>query len=213
MKFCGMTRPGDALAAAECGADAIGMLLHGDSSRKITLDVARNIIAVLPPFVTPVGLFVNAPAATVQETAEALHLSHVQLHGNEPPALVRSLRGLKVIKAIHVTRDGLDAALAPWRDVRELTAILLETGATGQAGGSGIENDWDAIAKAQRVGTLAGLPPIIAAGGLRPDNVASVIERIHPYAVDVSSGIEETRGIKSLEKMQLFAKYVHSCER
>jgi phosphoribosylanthranilate isomerase len=208
-----MTRLTDALAAADCGADAIGMLLHADSPRKIALDVARNIVAVLPPFVTPVGLFVDAPAEVVQQTADMLHLSHVQLHGHESPALVTSLVGLQVIKAIRVTRDGLGGALAPWRDVRDLAAILLETGATAQAGGSGIENDWDAIAEAQHAGMFKNLPPIIAAGGLRPDNVAAVIERIHPYAVDVSSGIEETRGIKSFEKMQLFAKHVRSCER
>jgi phosphoribosylanthranilate isomerase len=125
---------------------------------------------------------------------------------------VNALGTLKIIKAIRVTGDGLTVALAPWKKVRSLTAILLETGSTAQPGGTGVENDWDTIAAAQAAGTFEGLPPIIAAGGLRPDNVAEVVHRLRPYAVDVSSGIEASRGVKSAEKMQLFAANVRDCD-
>jgi phosphoribosylanthranilate isomerase len=213
IKFCGMTRAQDARAAAECGADAIGMVLHSQTPRRISTETARQILDVLPPYVTAVGMFVDAPAQLIEETAGELRLSHVQLHGDEPPEMVEGLSGLKVIKAVRVRRGGLAEALEPWRGVRGLSAILLETGGTEQAGGSGVENDWDAIAEAKKSGVFEALPPIIAAGGLRPQNVAQVIRLIAPYAVDVSSGIEASRGIKSIEKMQLFASNVRSCDR
>lgn len=207
-----MMRVQDAQAAVQCGADAIGMVLHADTPRRIGLDVAKQIVAVLPPFVNPVGLFVDAPPQRVLEVVRELHLNHVQLHGHESPEVVDALDGLKVIKVIRVTRSGLSEALAPWKKVKALAAILLETGSTTQAGGTGIENDWETIAAAQASGMFEGFPPIIAAGGLRPDNVAQVIQRLNPYAVDVSSGIEAARGIKSPEKMQLFAENVRACD-
>jgi phosphoribosylanthranilate isomerase len=207
-----MMRVEDARAAVQCGADAVGMVLHANTPRRIGLDVARQIIAVLPPFVTPIGLFVDAPAERVVEVADELHLNHVQLHGHESPDFVAALGALRVIKMIRVTRDGLSDALAPWRKNNSLAAILLETGSTAQAGGTGVENDWDTIEAGQAAGMFEGLPPIIAAGGLRPDNVARVIQRLRPYAVDVSSGIEATRGVKSVEKMQLFADNVRDCD-
>jgi phosphoribosylanthranilate isomerase len=208
IKFCGMTRVEDALAAAEAGADAIGMVLYANSPRRIARDLARQIVAALPAFVTPVGLFVDAPPLFVAECAAELGLRQVQLHGKEPPSAVAALRGLSIIKAIRVTRDGLAAALEPWRGVLQLKGMLLETGTTAQAGGSGVENDWEAILQVQRAGGFAGLPPIIAAGGLRPDNVARVIAMLRPWAVDVSSGIESAPGIKSREKMAAFMQAV-----
>src|SRR3954471_8377595 len=94
IKFCGITRLEDALAAAELGADAIGLVLHADVPRRITRELAKQIITALPPFVTPVGLFVDAPVESILETSDALGLRHVQLHGRETPAVVGALRGL-----------------------------------------------------------------------------------------------------------------------
>src|SRR5678815_861773 len=110
IKFCGITRVEDAVAAAEAGADAIGLFLHGESRRLIAPEVARQIMAVLPPFVTPVGLFVNAPQQLLKETANDLGLRHIQLHGNESPLIVDLLPGRLVIKAVHMSRDTIAQA-------------------------------------------------------------------------------------------------------
>jgi phosphoribosylanthranilate isomerase len=210
IKFCGITRPQDAVAAATIGADAIGLVLHADTSRRVTVEQARKILAVVPPFVTPVALFVDSPPEQVLEVVGQLKLRHVQLHGRESPEMIAKLGGLRVIKALHVERATLGPTLATWRTaIRDLkldhiAGLLLETSAT-TAGGTGVENDWDAIAAARSAGQFEGLPPIIAAGGLTPANVGDVVRRLRPYAVDVSSGIEITRGIKSVELMRDFA--------
>jgi phosphoribosylanthranilate isomerase len=208
IKFCGMTRVEDAVAAAEVGADAIGLFLHGNSPRLIDRETARQIIEALPPFVTPVGLFVDAPPELIIELATDLGLRHLQLHGHEPPSLIASLRGWSIIKAVRVRRDTLHADLAPWKNLPHLRGILLETGSSEKLGGTGVENDWETIRIARDRGDFAQLPAIIAAGGLRPDNVGRVVQMLRPYAVDVSSGIESAPGIKSLEKMKQFAQAV-----
>ena len=214
IKFCGITRVEDARAAAECGADAIGLLLHSTSDRRIDRETAHRIIAALPPFVTPIGLFVDAPPELIVELSLELGLRHVQLQGHEPPSMVAGLRGLWVIKAVQVERGGaLKQALDEWRRLPNVVGILLETAGAAHGGGSGVENDWRQIAVHKQAGDFEGMPPIIAAGGLRPDNVASVITMLYPWAVDVASGIESSRGIKSREKMLQFAESVRSCDR
>src|SRR5437762_3220862 len=115
IKFCGMTRPVDALEAARAGADAIGLVFYSAAPRRVTLEQARAILDVLPPFVTPVGLFVDSPADEVLRVAGQLHLRHVQLHGHESPELIAKLGNLAVIKAIRVERDRLRETLATWR--------------------------------------------------------------------------------------------------
>src|SRR5262245_16627812 len=139
IKFCGMTRVEDALAAADTGADAIGLVLHADSARRVTRETAREIVDALPPFVTPVGLFVDASPQLIVELATDLGLRYLQLHGQEPPSLIASLRGWSIIKAVRVRRDQFEQDLAPWRDLPHLRAILLETGSSNKAGGSGVE--------------------------------------------------------------------------
>lgn len=206
IKFCGMTRPQDALAAAEAGADAIGMVLHANSPRKIGRDVARQILQELPAFVTPVGLFVDAPADVILETANDLGLRHIQLHGNEPSSIFASLKGRAVIKAIRVTRGTPAINLNPWREAG-LSGLLLDSGA-----GSGIENDWQMLRTMLDSGAFKGFGSLLMAGGLTPENVAPVVRLLRPWAVDVSSGIESSPGIKSREKMQAFVEAVRSAE-
>jgi len=207
IKICGVTRPQDAVAAAQAGADAIGMVFYPQARRCITLDRAREILRALPAFVTPVGLFVDQDVDEIRHVAAALHLRHIQLHGHESEDVVAALRDFTVLKAVRAARETLKVELDCWREniasmeLTHLRGFVLETPATGGPGGTGVENDWAAIADLQRAGVFDGLPAIIAAGGLRPENVADVVRRIRPYAVDVSSGVEATFGEKSAEKI------------
>ena len=213
IKICGITRVEDAVAAAHCGADAIGMVFHQPAPRCVSLERAREILAALPPFVTPVGLFVDAGPGEILETAATLGLRHVQLHGRESAQCVGALPNLVVLKAVRVSRDTFAAELDDWRrqiaagELSNLRGLVLETPAAAP-GGTGQPNDWAFVRQCQAQGLFRGLPPIIAAGGLTPANVAKVIRDIGPWAVDVSSGVEVSRGIKSLEKMREFAESV-----
>jgi phosphoribosylanthranilate isomerase len=211
-----MTRIEDAQIAARLGADAIGFLLHADSARRIEIDQARQIMAALPAFVTPVGLFVDASLEQIRYIASALRLRHIQLHGNEPIQLIASLPDLCIIKAIRVDRATFSAQLeslrAAKRDLKNLKGLLLETADSAQAGGTGKVNDWQAIRAHQQAGEFDGLPPIIAAGGLRAETVGEVVCNLRPLAVDVSSGIESAIGIKSREKMAAFAEAVRAAD-
>ena len=207
VKICGVTRPEDAVAAARAGADAIGMIFYPPAPRNISLDRARAILAALPPFVTPVGVFVNALAEELLDTAAQLGLRTVQLNGEESPDNVAELEGLQVIKAIRVGRSAADE-LQRWRTSRpgNLIGFVLEPAGTGQHGGSGVANDWAAIKAAQDAGAFRDLPPLIAAGGLTTATVAEVVRTIQPWAVDVSSGVEESLGVKSPQKIEAFIR-------
>jgi phosphoribosylanthranilate isomerase len=215
VKLCGMMTPADAAAAAEAGADAIGMILHANAPRRISPEVAAEIVRILPPFVLPVGVFVDAGDQIVLDTAKRLGLATVQLHGCETPADVATIAPLRVIKAVKVAAATIRQTLAGWREavaageITNLSALLLEA-PTAAAGGTGEENDFGLIETLLGEGAFAGLPPIIVAGGLRPDNVGPVVRRLRPYGVDVSSGIEESRGKKSLAKMRAFAANANS---
>ena len=212
IKICGITRPHDAAVAVAAGADAIGMVFAPAAFRNCPPDLARQIVDALPPFVTPVGLFVDAPVAAIRELAKALRLSTIQLHGEESPQTVAELSEFNVLKVIHADAATLDATLARWREARldNLCGIVLET--PGASGGSGQENDWEAIRLAQDRGSFDGLPPMILAGGLHPGNVAQVVRMLRPWAVDVSSGVEAARGQKSATRIQEFIAAVRSAD-
>src|SRR5688500_5551417 len=218
VKICGITRPADAAAAAACGADAIGMIFYAPAPRYVTLETAQRILDVLPPFVTPVGVFVDASNSEIMEAVRRLGLRHVQLNGHEPPEQIAELRGLSVTKAIRVTPTLADE-LRGWResiaklDLNHLRGFVMETAATREAGGSGVPNDFAAIAAARRAGAFDGLPPLIVAGGLSPETVGDVVRAIRPWAVDVSSGVESTKGIKSVEKMKAFVRAVRDADQ
>ncbi len=202
IKICGITRPQDAIAAAEAGADAIG-LVFADSPRQVSTRLARRIVAELPPLVSVVGVFVNARAATVERAFGEVGLAEVQLHGDEPPEYIERLNGRRVIKALRVRDRGF---VEQARDFRAagVCGILLDAFSAQARGGSGKRFDWDLVAAARDSGLLETDVPLILAGGLTAENVRAGIRRVRPWAVDVSSGVEDEPGIKSPEKIARF---------
>lgn len=191
VKICGITRREDGLAAAQLGADAIGLVFYEPSPRYVTPAAAANIISVLPAFVSKVGLFVDASASYVEETLATVRLDLLQFHGDEPPAFCQQF-GVPYIKALRMHED-VDV-LAYTRDHSHAVGILLDTYKQGVVGGTGQVFDWSQIP--------AKVPmPVILAGGLSPENVAEAIKQVQPYAVDVSGGVEAAKGIKDAAKI------------
>jgi phosphoribosylanthranilate isomerase len=213
IKICGVTRVEDALAAARHGADAIGIVMQRNSKRFVEPALARQIVSALPAFVTPVALFFDAPPSEVIQTARELGARHVQLHGHELPDEVAAVAPLAVIKAVRVTRMGLTDELARWRGApANLIGMVLETATAKGGGGTGVANDWEFIESSMKSGEFTGLPHIIAAGGLTPESVGDVVRRIRPWAVDVSSGVESSLGMKSESKLQAFCGAVRDAD-
>ncbi len=183
--------------AAQAGADAIG-LVFARSPRQVTTELARSIAAAMPPFVTVVGLFVDAGAEAVRAILGSVRLDLLQFHGSESPDFCRQF-SKPYIKAVPM-REGADvsATAAAYADA---AGLLLDTHSDQVAGGSGRTFDWSRVP--------AGLSrPLILAGGLNPDNVAEAVRRVHPYAVDVSSGVEREKGIKDPARVRAFIEAV-----
>ena len=199
-KICGITRIEDALAAVEAGADAIGFVFYAKSPRAVTVQQARAIIAGLPPFVTTVGLFVNASACELNETLDAVPLDLLQFHGDETPEECAGYHR-PYIKALRVKAgDDIAASCAAYAGA---SGILLDAYVEGIPGGTGEAFDWSLIPQ--------GLSkPIILAGGLCAENVAQAIAQVRPYAVDVSGGVEQGKGIKDSAKIRAFMQAVRS---
>lgn len=199
-KICGITRIEDALAAVEAGADAIGLVFYAKSPRAVNVQQARAIIAALPPFVTTVGLFVNASRCELGEILDAVPLDLLQFHGDEMPADCEGYHR-PYIKALRV-KAGDDIA-AGCKAYTGASGILLDTYVEGVPGGTGEAFDWSLVPQ--------GLSkPIILAGGLTAGNVAEAIARVLPYAVDVSGGVEQSKGIKDHAKIRAFMQAVRS---
>ena len=192
IKICGVTRLEDALAAARLGADALGFNFWPGSKRHLTATAARRIISRLPPFVTPVGVFVNQAEGELRAIAAESGIQVFQLHGDEPPELCSRLP-LPVVKAIPVDRVRTLSKLLSY----EVQAFLLDTPSRGY-GGSGEPFDWSL---AEGVSEVA---PVILAGGLTPENVADAVRAVRPWAVDVASGVESSPGVKDPERMSRF---------
>lgn len=223
IKICGVRTPDIARAAVEAGADAIGMVFVPGTPRALTIEEAEAIVRVLPPLVEPIGLFVNAAPTTVVDTARSLGLRTVQLHGREAPAGATAIAPLRVIKALHFDAAGIDR-LADWTSeaVPNLAAILWDappppTGlaaaaAAQQTGGHGRAIDWDELAKVMRGSTSTDARQFILAGGLNAENVGRAIEIVRPYAVDVSSGVESSRGVKDVKLVEAFCRAVRATE-
>jgi phosphoribosylanthranilate isomerase len=216
VKICGIGHVEDALAAARAGADAVGFIFHAPAGRNISPGRAGEILSKLPPFVTPVGLFVDSDAARIREVAGPLGLRHIQLHGQESPNLVAELREFTILKAIRVNAAALAAELETWRraivelKLSHLQGFVLET--AGASGGSGKPNDWETIRRHRQRGDFVGLPHLIAAGGLTPETVGAVVRDLRPWAVDVSTGVESSPGRKSAEKIEAFVRAVREVE-
>jgi phosphoribosylanthranilate isomerase len=199
IKICGITSREDALAAVAAGADALGFVFYGASPRAISPVQAAEIIGGLPPFVTTVGLFVNADRATIEATVANCGLDVIQLHGDESPqdCLYAACR---VVKALRIR----DAASLERAADYAVSGLLLDAWSEKVYGGSGEAFDWTLLKD------FAGQHPVILAGGLTPDNVAEAIRLVRPYAVDVSTGVELSPGKKDLQKMAEFIRQVRN---
>lgn len=197
IKICGLTRPEDVLAAIEAGADALGFVFYPPSPRFIDIERAASLVQLVPPFVTTVGLFVNAEPQVVRETLAAVPLHLLQFHGDEGEAYCRQF-DRPYVKAARM-KPGIDllqyASAFP-----SAQAILLDAFVEG-FGGGGKVFDWNLIPSA--------LPkPLILSGGLDAGNVGEAISRVKPAAVDVSSGVEAAKGIKDAGKIHAFVSAV-----
>lgn len=196
IKICGITRPEDAVVAARAGADAIGLVFHEPSSRAVDARAAAAICAALPPFVTRVGLFVDAPPARIDAVLAEVPLDVLQFHGAETPETCRR-HGRPYLRALRVGAPGWDRDLEAWRDAQ---ALLLDAWVPDCPGGTGRTFDWDRIP--------GGLPrPLVLAGGLTPDNVGGAVGRARPAAVDVSGGVESAPGRKD---PSLVRRFIHA---
>lgn len=196
IKICGITSPEDGLAAAEAGADLIGLVFFRDSPRHVPLERAETIATALPAHVERAGVFVNAPAACVQAAIERCGLHWLQFHGDEPPEFCAQF-GLRAMKAFRLR----DAASLELLCAYRTDAWLLDAWSPGQRGGTGASFNWDLAVEAGRWGR-----PIFLAGGLTPENVAEAIRRVRPFGVDVSSGVEASPGRKDSARMQAFVR-------
>lgn len=194
IKICGITRLDDALAAANAGADALGFVFYSPSPRAIEIDQAKKICSSLPPFITKVGLFVNASSQEVFEAINILPLDLLQFHGDELPEYCEQFNK-PWIKALRVnTTTNIKKLIELYQQAQ---GILLDAYVEGIQGGTGSQFDWSLIP--------SGLnKPIILAGGLTCDNIEQAILQVKPYAVDVSGGVEISKGIKDHNKIKVF---------
>ncbi len=199
VKICGITRPEDARAAVAAGVDAIGLVFSRQSVRYVTIDDAAAVIAALPPFVTPVGLFMDADDEEVRQVLRRLRINLLQFHGQEAPEQCRY--GVPYIKAVAMG-DAVDPAAAA-RVYGDSLALLLDSHASGETGGTGRAFDWGRVPSSLE-------KPVILAGGLTAANVGEAILRVRPFAVDVSGGVERAPAIKDEAKIRAF---IHEVRR
>lgn len=203
IKICGIRDEEGLFAAADAGADAVGFVFHKASKRYIDPDEAFELAALLPPFVSTVGLFVDATLDQFSEMEETCPTSFSQLHGRESVQLVKQC-GPGVIKAVKFEAGVIEAELKRWDEVPEVDAILID----GSAGGEGTAFDWRALVEPAK----AIRKPLIIAGGLTPQNVGEAIQLLRPFGVDVSSGVEREPGVKAPELMEAFCRAVREAD-
>jgi phosphoribosylanthranilate isomerase len=197
VKICGITNREDAETAVRFGADAIGLVFYEKSPRRVSPEEAKEIIAVLPPFITRVGVFVNPSEHFVRDMIEFLGLDRVQLHGDESPAFCRMF-GSRTIKAARIKDPESVRCLEKF----PVKTFLLDTYTEDRFGGTGKIFDWSLAVKAKKYGN------IILSGGLNPENISEAIRIVEPYGVDVSSGVEERPGKKDPLKIKRFMKTI-----
>ena len=203
IKICGITNIDDALMAIDAGADALGFNFVPDTPRYLKdTKAAAKIIEQLPPFITTVGLFVNADPELIQAIADECHLDMLQLHGDESPQFCQGFNR-RVIKAVRVKDESSCSHLSDYR----VSGYLLDTYVKGALGGTGVAFDWQLAIKAKQYGR------IVLAGGLDPDNVASAVKQVRPYGVDVSSRVEASPGRKDPVKVGAFIQNVREVDR
>jgi phosphoribosylanthranilate isomerase len=202
VKICGITRVEDGLAAARLGADAIGLVFYPKSPRAVSISQAQTVVRALPPFVTIVGLFVDAAPEEIRRVLEAVPLDLLQFHGKEAPAACRGY-GRPYIKVVHMDKGTDVISLAqPYEDA---AGILVDTYVQGVPGGTGESFEWSHLPASPGCS-------LILAGGLTPDNVAAAVSQVRPWAVDVSGGVEAAPGIKDAAKIAAFIRGVNSVQ-
>ena len=203
VKICGVTDVEDARNAALLGASAVGLNFSEESSRKITAERASRIIDALPPFVAAVGVFVNyVDPQGLEDFALSVGLDAVQLHGKESPDYCSMINRVKVIKAIRVNEQFRVESLKQY----PVSGFLLDAYSKKGPGGTGESFEWSLAVGANAFGQ------IVLAGGLKPENVGDAIGELHPFAVDVASGVEESPGKKSYESMRRFIEAVQRAD-
>jgi phosphoribosylanthranilate isomerase len=203
VKICGFTRVEDAVFAAQQGVDAIGLVFYAPSPRNVSIEQAQKIVAALPAFTTVVGLFVNETKAKIREVLQAVPLDCLQFHGDELPDDCR-IYGKRYIKAIRMQADTDVSALA--QHYYDAAGLLLDAYHTDARGGTGMVFDWELIP------THCALS-IILAGGLDETNVKQAIQTVQPYALDLSSGVESSKGIKDVRKIAALIQQVNEGDR
>ena len=194
VKICGITSVADGVAAAEAGADMIGLMFYDKSPRHISLPTAAEISRALPPFVMRVGVFVNPDESQVARAIAECGLNLLQFHGDEPSEFCVQF-GLMCVKALRVRDAESLKTLAKYHT----DAFLLDAHSQTGLGGTGEKFNWDVAVEAEKFGK-----PIFLAGGLTPENVADAVKKVKPFAVDVSSGVESAPGIKDAAKVKAF---------
>lgn len=199
IKICGMTRGEDIEAAAHLGVDAVGLVFYPQSARHLSVERARRLSAAAPAFATVTGVFMNPEREQVEHVLQSLRIDLLQFHGEESPEFCRGFKR-PYLKAVPM-RSGAELTDYACR-YADAAALLLDSHVHGQPGGSGISFDWAGVPQ-------IAAPPLILAGGLRVENVAVAIRSIHPYGVDVSSGVESAPGIKDPVKMREFVREVN----
>ncbi|MEA2079738.1 MAG: phosphoribosylanthranilate isomerase [Pseudomonadota bacterium] len=198
VKICGITRPEDGREAAQAGADAIGLVFYLKSPRYVALQQAQAICRELPPFVSVVALFVNAPREQVTQVLDAVPVDLLQFHGTEQAEQCAGF-ARPYIKAIAM-KEGCDA-LSTMKAHPEASGFLLDAWQPELHGGGGVSFDWAQMPE-------RSAKPMILAGGLTAENISQAVARTRPFAVDVSSGVESDKGIKSVAKIRAFMRGV-----
>lgn len=206
IKVCGLRTVEAALDVARCRPDAIGLNFFAKSPRSVDIETATEIVRQLPQGIEPIGLFVNHPLEEVLHICEACGLSTVQLHGDETPQFAAELQPLKILRAFRVGQEGLGEVE---RDLERydrlgvsLVGCLVDARVAGAYGGTGHRAPWDLLAQDWK----SGWPRLVLAGGLGPENVAEAIATVHPWGVDVASGVESAPGVKSPELVRQFVE-------
>jgi len=203
VKICGFTQVQDAVAAANLGVDAIGLVFYPPSPRNVSIEQAIEIINALPAFVTVVALFVDEQEAQIREVLSKVAIDCLQFHGDEPVEACE-LYNKPYMKAIRVKPELDIMAIA--RQYQNAAALLLDAYHPGIKGGSGSQFDWNLIPENCPL-------PVVLAGGLQVDNAKQAVESVKPYALDVSSGVESSKGIKDVVKMTAFIQAINEGDR